>query len=268
MKKKEILAALHRKQPKIHCLTNPVTMNDVANILLAAGGSAVMAQDEQEAAEITTFCQGTLLNTGVPDDSKIRACILAGKRANQLGHPVVLDPVGVGGSSFRQRELRKLLEQVHPSVIRCNQEEASVLCSFHSEQESHFSRGGVESGLHISSQDLTQLAQTAARLYNCTFFITGKTDVVSDGAQTVFLNGGDPRLCRITGGGCMLSALCALFCCSGASAFEAASTAGQLWKEISEEAGKRADQNGGGIGQFHMYLMDMTEARIYFADYL
>ena len=100
MERNEILAAILRKQPKIHCLTNPVTMNDVANILLAAGGSAVMAQDEQEAAEITTFCQGTLLNTGVPDEAKIRACILAGKRANQLGHPVVLDPVGVGGSSF------------------------------------------------------------------------------------------------------------------------------------------------------------------------
>ena len=106
MERNEILAAILRKQPKIHCLTNPVTMNDVANILLAAGGSAVMAQDEQEAAEITTFCQGTLLNTGVPDEAKIRACILAGKRANQLGHPVVLDPVGVGGSSFRRRELR------------------------------------------------------------------------------------------------------------------------------------------------------------------
>ena len=81
MERNEILAAILRKQPKIHCLTNPVTMNDVANILLAAGGSAVMAQDEQEAAEITTFCQGTLLNTGVPDEAKIRACILAGKRA-------------------------------------------------------------------------------------------------------------------------------------------------------------------------------------------
>ena len=98
MNRNEILNAILKKHPKIHCLTNPVTMNDVANILLAAGGSAVMAQDEQEAAEITTFCQGTLLNTGVPDESKIRACILAGKRANQLGHPVVLDPVGVGGS--------------------------------------------------------------------------------------------------------------------------------------------------------------------------
>lgn len=266
MKRNEILAALHKRQPKIHCLTNPVTMNDVANILLAAGGSAVMAQDEQEAAEITAFCHGTLLNTGVPDAAKIRSCILAGKRANQLGHPVVLDPVGVGGSIFRQRELKSLLEQVQPSVIRCNQEEAAVLCSFLSGKENDFSHGGVESGLHMNPQDLQTLAQTAARLYHCTFFITGKTDVVSDGTQTIFLSGGDPRLCRITGGGCMLSALCALFCCSGASAFEAACTAGRIWKEISEEAGKRTDQDGRGIGSFHTALMDFTEQKIYFSQ--
>ena len=263
MNRNEILNALLKKHPKIHCLTNPVTMNDVANILLAAGGSAVMAQDEQEAAEITTFCQGTLLNTGVPDEGKIRACILAGKRANQLGHPVILDPVGAGGSSFRQQELKKLLEQVHPSIVRCNQEEAAVLCSFHSAKETHFSRGGVESSLHMES-----LAMKAARLYRCTFFITGETDIVSDGTQTLLLRGGDSRLCRITGGGCMLSALCALFCCSGASAFEAAATAGQIWKEISEEAGTRIDQNGGGIGQFHALLMDVAEEKIYFANRL
>lgn len=264
MKRNELLAALHERQPKIHCLTNPVTMNDVANILLAAGGSAVMAQDEQEAAEITSFCHGTLLNTGVPDEAKIRACILAGKRANQLGHPVVLDPVGVGGSVFRRKQLQLLLEQVHPSVIRCNQEEAAVLCSFLSGKEPGYSHGGVESSLHMNVQDLQTLAQTAACLYHCTFFITGRTDVISDGTQTVFLEGGDPRLCRITGGGCMLSALCALFCCSGASAFEAASTAGQIWKEISEEAGARTDQEGRGIGSFHTALMDLTEQKIYF----
>ena len=57
-------------------------MQDVANLLLAAGGSAVMGQDDKEAAEITGFCQGTLLNTGVPDDAKIKACIHAGKEAN------------------------------------------------------------------------------------------------------------------------------------------------------------------------------------------
>ena len=108
----EISLKIQQNSPKIHCLTNPVTMQDVANILLAAGGSAVMGQDTQEVCEITSFCQGTLLNTGVPDTAKIQACILAGQQANALGHPVVLDPVGAGASTFRKKELKKLLGTV------------------------------------------------------------------------------------------------------------------------------------------------------------
>ena len=79
-----IFQNIRRKAPKIHCLTNPVTMQDVANLLLAAGGSAVMGQNEKEVTEITGFCQGTLLNTGVPDEAKINACILAGKKPMNL----------------------------------------------------------------------------------------------------------------------------------------------------------------------------------------
>ena len=83
MQKKDVLNLLHAIHPRIHCLTNPVTMRDVANILLAADGSAVMARDPNEVEEITSICHGTLLNTGVPDEKIIRACILAGKKANQ-----------------------------------------------------------------------------------------------------------------------------------------------------------------------------------------
>ncbi len=98
-----ILQSIRRKAPKIHCITNPVTMQDVANILLAAGGSAIMARDPEEVSEITSICQGTLLNTGVPDERILRSCILAGTRAHTLRHSVVLDPVGVGASSFRRK---------------------------------------------------------------------------------------------------------------------------------------------------------------------
>ena len=206
-----IFQNIRRKAPKIHCLTNPVTMQDVANLLLAAGGSAVMGQDDKEAAEITGFCQGTLLNTGVPDDAKIKACIHAGKEANILGHPVVLDPVGVGASIFRQKAIKKLLDQVYPDLIRCNQEEAAVLCSLFSDRTSPRSHGGVESALHLTESDVCSTAKQTANLFRTTVLITGAMDVVSDGENTQLLTGGDSRICRITGGGCMPhSALC--FC--------------------------------------------------------
>ena len=194
----EISFCIHQDAPKIHCLTNPVTMQDVANLLLAAGGSAVMGQDEQEVEEITSFCHGTLLNTGVPDIAKIQACILAGQKANVLGHPVVLDPVGAGASTFRRKELQKLLQAVHPTAVRCNQEEAVVLCSLLSDTDSPEKHGGVESSLQMAERDVCLIAGQAASLLNCTVLITGKEDVVSDGKQTQILTGGDSRIRRIT----------------------------------------------------------------------
>ena len=262
----EISFRIHQDAPKIHCLTNPVTMQDVANLLLAAGGSAVMGQDEQEVEEITSFCHGTLLNTGVPDIAKIQACILAGQKANVLGHPVVLDPVGAGASTFRRKELQKLLQAVHPTAVRCNQEEAVVLCSLLSDTDSPKKHGGVESSLQMAERDVCLIAGQAASLLNCTVLITGKEDVVSDGKQTQILTGGDSRIRRITGGGCMLSALCTLFLCTDTSVFDAVRAAGALWRETALEAGRRTDAEKSGIGSFHVHLFDVLEEKLMYTS--
>lgn len=245
---------LQKAAPKVHCLTNPVSMQDVANVLLAAGGSAIMAQDPEEVQEITALCRATLLNTGVPDREKFRACALAGKRANELGRPVVLDPVGAGASRFRKKNIELLLKEVHPAVIRCNQEEAYTL--LHMEHEIS---GGVESAVSVGQEEQEKLAVRLARAYGCTAFISGGTDVISDGEQFRILSGGERRMARLTGSGCMLSALCALFCGAGLKPYEAACSAGAVWKESSRIAGERADRTGGGIGSFHMYLLDALE---------
>lgn len=258
-----ILASIRKKAPRIHCITNPVTMQDVANILLTAGGSAIMARSPHEVAEITSICQGTLLNTGVPDESVIESCILAGVRALEMNHPVVLDPVGAGASTFRKELLGRLLSQVSPSVIRCNQEEALVLCSFRSSAGLPSHPAGVESSLDFDRKALASLALETARLYRNTVFITGALDVISDGTRVRFIEGGDPRIRRITGGGCMLSALCALFCCTDAPFFESLSACGWIWKQASKKAGQRTSQTGGGIGSFHVYLFDALESLIF-----
>jgi hydroxyethylthiazole kinase len=250
----EPLDQVRTRAPKIHCLTNPVTMRDVANVLLTAGGSAIMAQSPKEAAEITAICHGTLLNTGVPDEEKFLACMLAGKKANELGHPVVLDPVGIGGSTFRREHLDELLQQVQISVIRCNQEEASVLLG-HSLSQS----GGVESSLHLSSAVQETLSKQLARKYSAVAYISGKQDMVSDGRSTRVLVGGDDRMRRLTGSGCMLSSLIALFAAAGVPALEAAAFAGQLWKESAALAGKKTDMALGGMGTYYVCLLDALD---------
>lgn len=240
--------------PKVHCLTNPVSMQDVANVLLAAGGSAIMAQELSEVQEITSFCQATLLNTGVPNAEKFRACIAAGKRANELGHPVVLDPVGAGASRFRKDGMEELLKHVQPSVIRCNQEEACTLLHIQNEIS-----GGVESSVKMEAPEQLRLAERLAESYGCTVLVSGDADAVSDGKKSLLVTGGDARMARITGSGCMLSALCALFCGAGLPAFESACAAGTIWKESSRIAGKRTDEAQGGIGSFHVYLFDALD---------
>lgn len=263
MKKSDVLERVRTSRPRIHCLTNPVTMRDVANILLAAGGSAIMARDFREAEEVTALCQGTLLNTGVPDDNLQKACVLAGKKANQLRHPVVLDPVGVGASTLRRQFLKNLLDEVQPDIIRCNQEEASVLCSFRNNTKLTEAHAGVESALHLTDDSLQALASRTAALYHCTVLITGEKDVVSDGNFSCFLTGGDSRIRRITGGGCMLSALCALFVSASVSPYDAAKTAGEIWRATAREAGLRTGTSSGNPGSFHTYLFDALDNEIF-----
>ena len=248
MKQCPVFSQMRQRTPKVHCLTNPVTMQDVANVLLAAGGSAVMAQDAAEVEEITALCDATLL----------RACILAGVRANGLGHPVVLDPVGAGASAFRRSQLGALLEQVRPTIIRCNQEEAAALLGVRQKQDLRLVSGGVESGLTASEEAACALATQLAQKVGCTVLMTGATDVVTDGVQLATLHGGDPCIQRITGGGCMLSALCALLCGGGVTAFDAARLAGQLWRDCAAQAGQRAGT--GRMGTFHVALFDAVSA--------
>ncbi len=245
---------LRRAAPKIHCLTNPVSMQDMANLLLAAGGSAIMAQDPEEVQEITSFCQATLLNTGVPDREKFLACTAAGMQANKLGHPVVLDPVGVGASRFRRKHMELLLNKVHPSIIRCNQEEAYTLLHMQTGVS-----GGVESAVSVGQREQEVTAEKLAGMYQCTAFISGEIDVISDGERLCVLSGGDRRMARLTGSGCMLSALCALFCGAGLSSYEAACAAGSIWKESSRIAGERTEKIQGGMGSFHRHLFDALD---------
>lgn len=291
---------LCRIRPRIHCLTNAVTMNDVANILLAAGGSAIMAQSPAEAAEITEICHGTLLNTGTPSDEKFTACELAGARANKLGHPVVLDPVGVGASAYRRGHMQRLLSQVHPDLIRCNLEEAVTLLSFakppllsapdfQSNADSKgyaalpdrsnaadssvrtdrpfpeqntpsaaadIPHGGVESGIDADTATRCKAAVQLANAYHTAVLISGSADIVSDGSQTAIITGGDARSSQITGSGCMLSALCALFLCTEKCGCDAALNAAVLWKAAAEYAGYKTGRSDAGLGSFHTFLFD------------
>ena len=124
---KEILENVRKTTPLIHNITNYVTVNDCANVLLASGSSPIMADDIDDVVDITSICGGLHINIGTLNRNTIPAMFLAGKRANELGHPVLLDPVGAGASKLRTNTAYQLLDQVKFSVIRGNISEIKTL---------------------------------------------------------------------------------------------------------------------------------------------
>ena len=268
---KKYIGYVKSTSPNVHCLTNVVTMQDVANMLLVAGGSAIMAQDKKEMEEITQISSATLINMGVPSDEKIAAYIVAGKTANRLGHPVVFDPVGAGASNYRKICAEEILKNVNPDIIRCNQEEAKILLGLNSEIVSN----GVESSIKLTEREQEKTAIALANKFDTIAFISGSLDTISDGNIVLKIDGGDSRMRRVSGTGCMLSALCALFAAGMYAAseneknvsniednekyFYAAYSAGKVWKETAKNTGFLADINGKGIGTYHSMLFDELE---------
>ena len=117
---KEMLENVQKKTPLIHNITNYVTVNDCANILLACGGSPIMSDDMGEVEEITSICGGLNINIGTLNANTIPSMFKAGTKANELQHPVLLDPVGAGASALRTNTALELLEKVKFTVIRGN----------------------------------------------------------------------------------------------------------------------------------------------------
>ena len=107
----KIISNVREKCPLIHNITNYVTVNDVANILLACGGSPIMSDDEGEVEEITSICGGLNINIGTLNKNTIPSMFLAGQKANQLGHKVLLDPVGAGASKLRTETAIDLIKK-------------------------------------------------------------------------------------------------------------------------------------------------------------
>ena len=198
MKGAAIFRTIRNAQPLVHLITNPVTMNDVVNLVLASGAAAICADAPQEAAEISGLADATVLNIGMPSETKLKAMLAAGEKANALGHPLILDPVGAGASGFRQQTLQTLLEKLHLTCIRGNQSEMAALLGM-----SYPSRGVEEAGICLEPE----LLQKLAKRYDTVLAVTGNTDITVSKDQILVSHTGTPLQKRITGSGCMLSAL-------------------------------------------------------------
>lgn len=252
---------LRERSPRVHCITNYVTAGDVANMVLAAGGSPVMAQGLHEVEDVTSICSSLVLNLGTLEERTIPAMEAAGRKAAGLGLPVILDPVGVTASRFRRQTAIDIIRKTSPSVIRGNEAEIRAL---NQELRGHEAgnTGGVDSETFGTIESRIETACSLRDLTGAVVVMTGVEDVVAGKEKKFIVRNGHPWMARITGSGCMLDGLMGAFCGLYGElgpdgpleeAVVMALSAHGLCGELA--AGETAGR-GGGTGTFRMYLMD------------
>lgn len=193
-----VINRVREQRPLIHHITNAVVMNFTANGLLAFGGSPIMANAKQEVADVTRLSQGLLLNIGTLHEDQVEAMILAGKAANEVGIPVVLDPVGAPATRYRSDVCQHILQEVKPTVIKGNAGELAHLVDLDVETK------GVDS---TGKADAEAIARRVAEKYQSGSVCTGEKDVVCIEGDIFVNDTGHPLLAQITGSGCLLGSL-------------------------------------------------------------
>ncbi len=234
--------------PLVHCMTNYVTVNDVANALLAIGASPIMSDDCHDVEDIVAISKALVINIGTLNERTVASMVLAGKKANQMGIPVVFDPVGAGASNYRNDTTKKLLEEVNMTVIRGNLSEVSYVAGL------EVSTKGVDSSDADLDKDPVAVAKAVAKQFHCVAAITGAVDTISDGERVLQVKNGHPMLSKVTGTGCMTSALVGAFVASNEDAVCATAAAIAAMGMAGETAYDKAGNVG--TGSFHIALID------------
>lgn len=241
--------------PLIHNITNYVTVNDCANALLACGGSPIMSDDIDDVEDITTICGGLNINIGTLNQRTIPSMHKAGKKSNELGHPVLLDPVGAGASALRTKTAMELIENVKFTVIRGNISEIKTLAL------GAGSTRGVDADIadRVTEDNLAQavaFAKEFAAKTGAVIAITGAIDIVANAEKAYCIFNGHPMMSSITGTGCQLSAITTAYVTANQETpLEAVAAAVCLMGACGEKAYKRLSKEDGNA-TYRNYIID------------
>ena len=249
------LANVRKTVPLVHNITNYVTVNDVANALLAIGGSPIMSDEPDDVYDITSICSALNLNIGTLNRRSIEAMFIAGKRAKELGHPVLLDPVGAGASALRTDTAVALLDQIRPEVVRGNISEIKTLAL----------GSGTTKGVDADAADtvtdenldaMTDFARQFAARCHAVVAITGAIDLVADSRICYVIRNGRPEMSRITGTGCQLSGIAAAFAAANPERMTEAVAAAVCAMGLAGETGVANLQPGEGNSTLRNRIID------------
>jgi hydroxyethylthiazole kinase len=216
----------------IHQISNIVTINDCANITLNWGALPVMAYFPEESVEIVKDSSALVLNLGTITEMRLDSMLKTGEKANELGIPIVFDPVGVGAAEYRTKAAEEIIKELKISIIKGNKAEISALAGEHAELK------GVE-----SIGDYTKIDQTAKKLaaeLNTIVVVSAEIDIISNGRIIKKIARGSSLMAEVVGTGCMLGSTLGVFAAAsesaGISLFEAVETAVIYYALASELA--------------------------------
>jgi len=239
------LKKIRDNKPLVHHITNFVVMNETANATLCIGALPVMAHAKEEVEEMAGFAGALLLNIGTLTPELVESMIIAGKKANELGIPIVFDPVGAGATRLRTDASNRIIRELDIAIIRGNSAEIGILAG----------AGGEIKGVEAvgKSDRMIDVAREFAAQGNFVISVTGPQDIVTDGERTALVSNGDPVMSTVTGTGCMSTTITAAFAAVQEDYFKAATGALIAFGIAGENAAALA---GAKPGMFHAMLYD------------
>jgi hydroxyethylthiazole kinase len=244
---KEIMESVKHEAPLVHCITNPIAINDCANALLAVGAKPIMAEHPNEVEEIVRLASGLAVNLGNITDARMKSIGLASAEAKKHCIPVSLDCVGVACSSLRKKYAENYINEISPDIIKGNLSEIYALMG------ADVRTKGIDSCDSIDNSNLTyniNLLGEYSQKHSAVIVATGKRDLIVGNGEAYIIDNGSKRLSLVTGTGCMINALSGAFISTGdilGGAILAVSEmgiAGELCREID------------GLGSFRVGLID------------
>lgn len=256
-----ILTYIQQEAPLIHCITNPISINDCANILLAIGARPIMAEHPDEVAEITAIAKGLALNLGNITDARMASMKISAGAAKDKGIPFVLDLVGLSCSRLRQKYAKELLQIAVPDIIKGNISELRTLLGLPTTPGMGVEAGQKEMVTRENALEYAKIFQKQAREYHTILLATGPIDLVVSSEEAYIIANGSNALASITGTGCMNNVLAGA-CLAGVHGISSQATNNTLAAILSCLLLGIAGENiqdiylNQGPGSFHYSLMD------------